>query len=248
MNCWAKTRGDCCGTQSGEHYISAALFDGLTMRIQGFAWCKNEEKEIPVSRARANILCKHHNEALSPLDSAGARGFRTLRAAWELHSIREKMRPRPWTIKQHKVEGLLLERWFLKTLVDLVCAEDGDIWWADGSPRSTPPRALVDCCFGPTRLVQPMGLYVITALGMELVDRDVLKFSPLLEVGRIVAGIFEFRGFHFLLSVRKEPLPEGLLQANGPKGSQPADLMYHPRVIEMKNRGRLSQVVKLTWK
>jgi hypothetical protein len=248
MYCWARTRGDCCNTQSGEHYISAALFSGLTMRIQGFSWCRNKEVEIPVSRARANILCKHHNEALSPLDSAGTRGFRALRAAWELHSIREKMRPHPWMIKQHKIQGRLLERWFLKTLVNLVCAEDGDIGWADGSPRAAPPPALVDCCFGPDRLVLPMGLYMIAASGMELADRDFLRFSPLLESGRIVAGIFEFCGFHFLLSVWNEPLPEGLFQANGPKGSRAAELMYHPRVFEMRNGGRLSQVVRLTWK
>jgi hypothetical protein len=248
MHCWAKSRGDCCGTQSGEHYISAALFSGVTMRIRGFSWCKHEEVEIPISKARSKILCKHHNEELSPLDSAGARAFGTLRAAWELHGIRQKMRPRPWSIKEHKIQGVLLERWFLKTLINLVCVEDGDIGWADGSPRAAPPPALVDCCYGSARLLQPMGLYVITSIGMELADRDYLKFSPLLEFGRIVAGIFEFRGFHFLLSVRDEPLPNGLLQANGSKGSLPADLMYHPRVFEMANGGRRSQVVKLAWK
>lgn len=44
--CWAKAVSDCCGNPSLEHYISRALFEGPKVRVQGFAWCKDERRRL----------------------------------------------------------------------------------------------------------------------------------------------------------------------------------------------------------
>ena len=64
MYCWATSQGDCCDVQSREHYFSEALFPGPSIRVRGFPWCKDADVEIPLSKARSKLLCKHHNERL----------------------------------------------------------------------------------------------------------------------------------------------------------------------------------------
>jgi hypothetical protein len=247
MNCWAKSRGDCCDTQSREHYFSKALFPGPHIHVQGFAWCKDKEAEIPLSKARSKLLCKHHNEQLSPLDAAGGEAFSTLKAAREMGNVRRQMRPRLWKVKEYNIKGLLLERWFLKTMINLVCLGDGPVAWVDGSAKEDPPSVLVNCCYGAAVLQHPKGLYAIAPLGLQIEDHDSVSFSPLFGDGRIVAGIFRFRGYHFLLSVWDEALPKNLLQLS-PIGEQSDTLLYHPRAFQADIGGKRSQVVRLTWR
>ena len=44
-SCWAACLGDCLGKTSREHLISRNLFDGETVKVCGFSWFKDEEKE-----------------------------------------------------------------------------------------------------------------------------------------------------------------------------------------------------------
>jgi hypothetical protein len=248
MYCWAKSRGDCCDTQSREHYFSQALFPGPNIRVRGFAWCKDEEVAIPLSKARSKLLCKYHNERLSPLDAAAGQAFATLKAARELDHVRQGMKPRFWMVKEFKIRGLPLERWFLKTMINLVCLSEGPLLWIDGSAKDSPPSALADCCFGTATLGRPKGLYAIAPVGLQIEDHDTVSFSPFFFDGRIIAGIFRFRGFHFLLSVWDEPVPQGLPQLGISESQGPDNLLYHPKVFQMDCSGKRSENVRFTWK
>ena len=74
MECWAHELGDCRGGQSGEHHVSASLFPTTkVLLVKGFPWCMDEHKTVGLPSLTANILCRHHNSALSPFDEA-ARG------------------------------------------------------------------------------------------------------------------------------------------------------------------------------
>lgn len=77
--CYAGVLNDCCKTISKEHYISKAVMDLMGDMVKvtsprlGF-----DAKELPPKAIAANILCKRHNEALSPLDQVAKRFFSNL--------------------------------------------------------------------------------------------------------------------------------------------------------------------------
>ncbi len=58
---------------SAEHYVSKCLADGKAMIIKGLRFCEANYVELPWSTATANVLCRDHNSALSPLDQAAQR-------------------------------------------------------------------------------------------------------------------------------------------------------------------------------
>ena len=120
VTCWAESLGGCSSVQSREHYISKGLFEGDSIIQKGLPWCKFEEKEIGLASASAKILCKTHNERLSILDDEAIRAFDSLREILLLQSRQKKLAPRIWKVRTWHLNGLLLDRWFLKTLVNLM--------------------------------------------------------------------------------------------------------------------------------
>ncbi len=73
VTCWASDLGGCSNGLSGEHVVTKALFDGKAATVKGFGWCKDEFKTVGLNSLVANILCKHHNEYLSPVDEEAQR-------------------------------------------------------------------------------------------------------------------------------------------------------------------------------
>lgn len=117
--CWASTLGDCRGKLSREHYVSACLFPSGKAIVKGFSWCAEEPKTIGLQSLTRNILCERHNSGLSELDSAMLAFFETLRESDRLIGLRTKLCQKTWNIHHFQVNGNLLERWFLKTLINL---------------------------------------------------------------------------------------------------------------------------------
>lgn len=72
MKCWAELLGGCADGQSQEHYISKGLYGGMVKAI-GLPWAKGEEVNLPIDSLKANILCEHHNNMLSPVDGEAIR-------------------------------------------------------------------------------------------------------------------------------------------------------------------------------
>lgn len=117
--CWAAALGDCAGKLSREHTISECLFPSGKVTVSGFDWCKGTEKTIGVSGLVRHILCEHHNSALSVLDSEMKTWFEVIRQCAFLNDLRAERRENSWDIRHFQVDGRLLERWFLKTLINL---------------------------------------------------------------------------------------------------------------------------------
>ena len=117
--CWASSYSDCDGKLSREHLISKSLFLTNEINVKGYPWCKDEEITIGLSNLTSKILCQKHNKLLSNIDEAGATAFRIFREVRNLSNVRSKIRPRRWNIKRHRIDGYNLERWFLKTLINL---------------------------------------------------------------------------------------------------------------------------------
>src|SRR3954447_11007013 len=165
--CWANCLGDCADGMSKEHLVSECLFPG-DVTIKGLPWCKDKEKTIGKANLTSRFLCRHHNSALSQLDSASKQTLDTLIQAVELHGRRMNIRTRRWTIKYFTTDMLLLERWCLKTLINLnLNGRPGLPVDAEGK-SNRPTEELVRVVFGLERFKPPKGLYRIAVAGNSL--------------------------------------------------------------------------------
>jgi|SRR5581483_6814647 len=249
IQCWAKSLGDCSPQQSREHYISASLFEGPTIKVQGFSWCVDKQIEIGLSSAVSKILCKHHNEILSPVDQAGAQVFDTFRKIRKLEMVRDRLKPHRWHIIRHDIDGPILERWFIKTAINLVCVQTEEVHWLESStPRFEPPSLLVDVVFGKRSLPPDMGLFFAVHEGQAVETGDHINFAPLVLNEGVAAGLFEFRGFRFLISLWNQPMPKRPLFLNNlPEGWDKACLLPRVEHLYFNSRGYPSQKLTIKW-
>ncbi len=119
MDCWADKLGDCTDKASREHIISAGIFPEGTIYVKGFPWCQDELKEISVSSFTKKVLCERHNNALTHVDKAGISAMNVFRQEVQINNARSKMKPRRWRVEKFQIDGHGLERWFLKTLINV---------------------------------------------------------------------------------------------------------------------------------
>src|SRR5438105_4635401 len=113
--CFLAGHGTCGGKISGEHYISETVLQAIgsngSVHIGGMPWQPDQTlHRLGIRSLVSNILCEVHNAGLSALDAAAGEFFRAVDAA-DKH---------PTTLpKNTAVDGLLIERWFLKVLCGL---------------------------------------------------------------------------------------------------------------------------------
>lgn len=110
MNCWASCLGNCDNKITREHYISDGIFENTIIRVKGLSWCKGEEKEIGLQNAVSKILCKKHNNDLSNFDCEASKLSKFLR---------ESIRGNSLECKKILINGKYLEKWALKTFINL---------------------------------------------------------------------------------------------------------------------------------
>lgn len=246
--CWALTLGDCSQKISREHLVSRALFQGDEITVQGFAWCKGESKQIGLANLTSKILCRKHNSDLSEVDDAGAKAFASMREMMGLSNVRSAMKPRIWNIERRYVDGHLLERWFLKTLINLAFDGEHRIG-ADSTEMGKPSQRLVEICFGSAKFQGRAGLYSAVHAGQNIESTDRFSFAPLIFEGTHVAGgLFSFRGFRYVLFLKEEGisrLPRGI----GMPGEDwsVSQLNFHNKEIREVTGKHLSQVLHTRW-
>jgi hypothetical protein len=206
--CWAASLGDCDGKISREHLVSQALFPDGGVRVRGFHWCKDESKNVGLGAMTGKILCQKHNNDLSELDSAAKQTFDTFNDAWTLHESRQKVITRSWSQKTFTVDGVLLERWFLKTLINIGHGGEWIIGAGTHSP-GMPSDELVQIVFGRASFLQKSGLYIASNNGpTEVVVMPGLSLTPKTIGRNLMAGMFDFCGMRFLLSLVHEELKQ----------------------------------------
>jgi hypothetical protein len=246
--CWASKLGLCDEKTSREHLVSEGLFVDPIVRVEGFSWCRGNPKEIGLNSLTAKILCKKHNEALSPVDEVGIAAFGAFREMRRVANEREKMRPRVWHVIHHSIDGLMLERWFLKTLINL--SLNGDYPIGGMCSKGSPTENLVKIAFGITPFPGRAGLYSVVHIGGNIYSSDTIEFTPLINKENvfIVGGLFSFRGFKFLLFLLPEGPPEQLIgiRVGGEDWGQ-SQLNYHNRQFKEILGTHLSQIVNCKW-
>jgi hypothetical protein len=245
--CWAACLGNCSDKISREHVVSKALFLGDQVAVHGFSWCP-EPKTIGLANLTAKILCTKHNSDLSELDSAAGSAFSAMREMMHLSNVRAGLKPHYWKVQRYFVDGPALERWFLKTLINLAVGGQYFIG-LDSTEGGRPSASLVEICFGLRQFEEYEGLYSVARVGEEIQAADVLKFAPLIRESKYVSGgLFSFRGNRYLLFLEHASPPK-LSKGLGLPGEDwsASQLNFHNKAIRETAGRYLSQVLHTKW-
>jgi hypothetical protein len=187
---------------------------------------------------------------LGPIDEAGQRAFRSLQQVAEVSASRATATPGDWDVLTYTIDGALLERWFLKTAINLfISTTAGGLWYFGDCPASQPPHNLVKAAFGLASPPAPMGLYAAVQPGNLVHSVDAVDFTPVFDSGeRLSGGFFGFRGWRFLLWLCPDLQPaSGTSAGVVPAGAPGSGMLYHPQRIDHRDHGRKSQIIEFEW-
>ena len=256
--CWAAPLQNCAGKISREHIVTRATFAEGEVLVQGFDWCREAPAKIALSGLTRKILCVKHNSDLSTADDAGVKAVEEFEEFARLGTVRSKARPRRWTLVRRNVDGYGLERWLLKTLINVAFGREYPIG-RPIQPEWRPSRELVEIAFGLRRFQPSAGLYLIGGeVGDNVNANEKLRIMTFTDSDqKLVGARFLFFGFAFLiyLDVAGQKRHVQFLDAAG--GVTPGrNLMYHPRAInftlpkskrQKATDQRLSHVLVIDW-
>jgi hypothetical protein len=193
-DCYAKELSDCSTDISREHYISKALLIemGGKPQVAGFSFQPQDTlRKIGVEALTSRILCKRHNNCLSPLDTGAQRCLGALRAFDA--DLQDDGTP---TSDEVMINGADLERWMLKVLIGMNHARILD------SISVRRNASMIRILFGRERWPSDWGLYVLARqevrhafAGIEILTRTIGD--------EIWAADFDIAGFPFMLSLGK---------------------------------------------
>ena len=246
--CWAASRGDCSEKMSGEHIVSAGLFLSETVTVKGFDWCRDEARTIGLSRLTKKVLCDKHNNALAQVDEAGIEVFDAFRQSTRLQNVRSGMEPRRWRVSRFKVDGTQLERWFLKTLINVAAGSSHQIG-NEAQRAGEPSTGLLEIVFGENRFQPRAGLYFVGDQGETVYSQDQVQIIPFGgDKNYLTGATFFFRGFRFVLYLAEEGLMQRInfISPDG-KAIEHSNPLYHPERLNYFIRGFLSHVIELQW-
>lgn len=200
---------------SREHVISKSLLLDPTVLVEGFDWCR-EPKSVGKDRLVSKILCRKHNSLLEPSDRAIAT-FVSMANELSVDTV---------------VSGRWLERWFLKTLVNVSIGTSDHIGerMMDSEP-GWPPPYLAAVTFGSLPLTHNMGLYILNCSEPYRYRQGEILCVPLVRKGCIGGALFGVGGLYFFFS-----LNPGAAVTNLDVMAPGADLPAHVRSATMTYR------------
>lgn len=193
--CYARQLNDCGTEMSGEHLFSEVMLDllkgadGKVVRT-GYPWqVQGEFQSLPPSTCKANVLCKRHNNALSPLDATAGAFFKAILKTPEFLQNHES--------RVLIVSGDDLERWILKTLCTHVLAvrKFGENW--------EPPREWLEILWSMKPFPPRCGLYFNHEVGQSAPDMAKIGFRVLTSSGfpGATGAMVELGGYRFALAM-----------------------------------------------
>jgi hypothetical protein len=240
--CWARCLGDCEGKLSREHLVSQALFPEATIRVFGFPWCPEEGKTIGIDGLASKILCTVHNNRLSEVDAAGGDSF------IKFKTFLGETKPGP--LVKLKIDGFLLERWFLKTTIN-ICRSCSELRIGKESKEpGYPSRSLVRTAFGLRGFREKSGLFIAYKVGDSCALREGVGFFPLFHQRDqyVGAGCFNFGGLNFLICFNNSGLPDKVFYESHFNGEwDQKDLMHRPINFNRNHRFKPRIHLKLLW-
>jgi hypothetical protein len=199
--CWAYSLGNCGGGISREHYVSKCLFPDQSIFVKGLDWCLEEPKEVRIESLTAKILCRHHNTALSELDSAAGLAFNSMRDFVNTKTKRDRMPYVNWALMQFTIDGPKLERWCLKTLLNFSFNRQLIIG-AGAHQAGSVPAILARIAFGLEEFAEGRGLYTAFRQGETFKNEHRVDYTAKAQGPNLMMGMFGLYGFRFYLNLR----------------------------------------------
>lgn len=237
--CWAKSHTSCGFGSSREHYISAGVFDQSTIFVQGFEWCP-EEREIGIGALTSKILCRKHNSMLSGADVGGIQAVRAIDST--IDSVKDTL---------DELDGLSLERWLLKTAINLTFKGNKRLGVGMlGAETGYPPPYLLESVFGDRVLEYKMGTYVLLPRKHYFFRKGEIAIVPVHKEGEIGGLYFNLRGVHFFLSLLPGHAPPSLREVGIvalPDHVLDAVPVYRPRSIVIPKQNGIVSTITLGW-
>lgn len=195
--------------------VSECLFE-TDINVKGLPWCKNEHRKIRIGTLTGKLLCRYHNGQLSEVDKAAKQTLDSLEEVYDLYEIRKAIPARSWTIKHFETDMLLLERWCLKTLININLNNQ------PGYPIEGDLNELVKVAFGLERFQPPKGLYMMAVKGHTInLVRGAMNITTQSMNGKLAGAKFDLWGMPFFLNLMPEPIQlnhgQGHLLSGGTK-------------------------------
>ena len=225
---------DCSEQISREHYISKSVLDqiGKSLLVTGMPWLSpGETLETSVGSLTAKILCRRHNEALSPLDAEAAHFFSVIR------QILTDLGRRRFSRKPifHLVGGDAIETWMLKVSCGLffsIGANDG----IKLSGMHSIDLIKVQGAFFERRWDQRAGLYFRGTTGAAININSNVEIAPLSKNQRFGGAVVSFHGLTL----------EFLFDTTDTNPGVWTGLVRQPSELVLRNQQRKHHIV-LTW-
>lgn len=207
-SCWAKSLGNCDDKISREHLVSSSVFNSNKVIIKGFDWCKDEQKEVGLNSIRTHILCRKHNSILSPIDTEAGGFISTINRCRVINQTRSK-KGSGFKVIKYDVNFDLIERWFLKTTLNLAYKGKYKVGYENSAPGCI-PEEFVEIVFGKRKFNKNRGLYLAKKVNQKLDFKATFEFRPIVFKERnILEGVFfTFHSFSFYLSLVADPFTE----------------------------------------
>jgi hypothetical protein len=145
----------------------------------------------------------------------------------------------------------MLERWFLKTLINMEFAGDQNLPIGPYFDQH-PACELVEAAYGRRTLAGNAGLYMVTMLGQTVKMEERIRYISLVGASPrgdyVAGGGFVFFGFRFMLLLDPSAKPEGFKEHNEATGtSTDIALIRRPYRLLFTVNEEPSQEVEITW-
>ena len=240
MDCWAALLGDCAGGFSREHLISNGIFDDEVITAFGLAWCKERPVQIGQASAVAKILCKRHNEALSSFDSEATKLSQFLSA---------NVLDDPLSEAQTTLRGVLLEKWALKTFLNLGYVGGLD---PEHHTRVLPEAGLITYLFRDTEVPTGIGLYFVTGAVSNHGYKIGLSWNAIRnmsDAGVIVGMTFTLNDVRFVVSAAPGPAEKRIARMGvvNEVDYSKAKILYRPANIVLLSKTAGRKTIILEW-
>ena len=228
--CFARRTRDCSQRLSREHVISRGILrilaGGGPIYANGLPWQPpGATQPLPIDALQSRVLCKRHNESMSPLDALAKRFFCSF--------------PHRPDANKSAVDrcflfcGHDLERWMIKAACGAICSRyvRGESIPANGwQPSVDWLRVLLLS----VPLEPPRGLYLSAAVGESINARPAVQFTLFARKQTPLGVCIALHGFRFFLVMET---PEAFL---------PPDASYRPNEFVFKS-GRHASSIVFAW-
>jgi len=214
------------------------MFLDREIEVSGMPWCV-EPKKVGLANLTTKVLCVVHNSALSPVDQEAVKFAEALRESFRLLQVRHSLKPRRWTIEKFHIDGLRMERWFLKTLINAAYHTDSPI----------EDDLLVEIAFGKKSFEPHAGLYGIYDPPEKRQLWDGISVHAFTVRNRVVGATFSFLGFRLLLYLDKKgpELPFMKIGTASGETSEVIEPTYHLVGIDYSAGKGISHSVVFQW-